>query len=83
MVINHAVTIPSANNAPSPSGTLADNTQPVSPDNLMTCNYPCVIQGHSDTVILLWDGQSFSLPDSEANDPNFGSVSFTYNPALS
>lgn len=81
-VIDHAVTIPSVNNAPNPSGTLTDSTQPASPDNLMSCPYPCTVAGHTDTVTLLWDGQSFSLPDSEANDVNFGSVEFTYNPPL-
>ncbi len=84
MATNHAVTIPSANNAPNPSGTLQfpDQSGP-SPDNLLQCSYPCTVTGHTDTVALLWcPDQGFSLPDSEANDPNFGSVAFTYDPPL-
>jgi hypothetical protein len=83
MVINHAVTIPSANNAPNPTGTPVDANQPnPTSDNPWNCAYPCTKPGHTDTVLLLWDGQYFSLPDSEANDPNFGTVSFTYVPPL-
>lgn len=81
--INHAVTIASANNAPNPTGTPADAEQPnPTPDNLWTCTYPCDVPGHTDTVVLLWDGTSFSLPDVEANDPDFGDVPFTYVPPL-
>jgi len=84
MAIHHEVTIPSANNTPHPSGTPQDIEQPnPTPTNLWTCDYACTISGHSDTVVLLWDGEYFSLPDSEANDNNFGSVSFTYDPPLS
>lgn len=83
MAINHAVTIPSANNAPNPSGTLTYPGQPgPSPDNLLQCSYPCTVVGCGLNIALLWDGQYFSLPDSEANDPNFGTVSFTYDPPL-
>ncbi len=31
-------------------------------------------------IVLMWDGQYFSLPDSEANDSTFGEVAITYNP---
>src|ERR1700676_417339 len=83
MAINHAITIPSANNAPNPSGTPVDANQP-SPtsDNPWPCSYPCTEPGHTDTVSLLWDGTSFSLPDIEANNPEFGRVAITYNPPL-
>lgn len=83
MAINHAVTIASENNAPNPTGTLIDPNQPgPSADNMLQCAYACTVEGHTDTVRLLWDGISFSLPDDEANDPNFGTVTFTYNPPL-
>jgi hypothetical protein len=83
MATNHAVSIPTLNNAPNPSGTPADGTQPnPTPDNPWTCNYACTVSGHNDTVVLVWDGQSWSLPDSEANNPNFGYVTFTYVPPL-
>jgi hypothetical protein len=83
MTNNHAVTIPSANNKPDPTGTLTNSGQPgPSPINLLQCSYPCTVQGHSDTVQLLWDGTYFSLPSSEVSDPTFGTVSFTYNPPL-
>jgi len=83
MPIDHAVTIASANNAPAPVGTPADSGAPnPTPDNPWTCNYACTVPGHSDTVVLLWDGTYFSLPASEANDPDFGSVPFTYDPPI-
>ncbi len=83
MPVNHAVTIPSANNLPDPSGTPIDPDQPnPTSDDPWQCSYACTITGHTDTVQLLWDGQFFSLTDSEANDPNFGSVAFTYDPPL-
>ena len=83
MAINHAVTIPSANNAPNPSGTPQDAGQPnPSAGDPWTCDYPCTVSGHTDTVVLLWDGVSFSLPENEANDNNFGTVDFTYAPPL-
>lgn len=83
MAINHRVTITTANNVPTPVGTPQDAEQPnPTPDNPWTCPYPCTVEGHSDTVVLLWDGTSFSLPDSEANDPNFGYVQFDYNPPI-
>lgn len=80
---NYAVTIPSLNNAPNPSGTLQFPDQPgPNPDNLLVCTYTDTISGTAQVQLLWCPDQGFSLPDSEANDPNFGSVSFTYDPPL-
>lgn len=83
--INHAVTIPSANNAPNPSGTLQFPDQPgPSPDNLLQCSYSCAAEEHDHAINLLWNPeQGFSLGD---NDPNVfapdDTVNFTYNPPI-
>jgi hypothetical protein len=83
MAINHAVTIPTVNNAPNPSGEPIDPGQPSpTPENPWGCTTACTVSGHTDTVRLLWDGQYFSLPDDEANDPDFGTVTFNYDPPL-
>lgn len=83
MAINHAITIPSLNNAPNPSGTPNDPDQDnPTADNPWSCTYTCTVSGHSDSPIIIWDGYSFSLPDSEANDPDFGELDITYDPPL-
>jgi hypothetical protein len=79
---DYAVTIPSANNAPNPTGTPNDPNQPnPTPDNPWLCTYTDDYTG-TVQVELLWDGNGFSLTDAEANDNNFGTVSFTYDPPL-
>jgi hypothetical protein len=94
MAVDHAVLIPSANNVPNPAGTLQYTDQPGSTQtNPLLCGYPCTVAGHTDTVGLLYvdpatitdenydsslPGGGFSLTDAENNDPNFGSVAFTY-----
>lgn len=122
MPINHAITIPSANNKPAPvpsvlvNGTWQDDpsqtqTNPTpmlaaDPGNTppeynhpWTCAFACTIPEHTDTVIMLYgdivdtDGNpylddngdpcgQFSLTPDEANDNNYGSVAFTYDPPL-
>lgn len=83
MAIDHAITMTTAANVPTPIGTPADpDTDNPTSDNPWTCPYPCTVTDHTDTVVLLWNGVSFSLPDSEANDPNFGTIIFTYDPPL-
>lgn len=83
MPIDHAVTIPSSNNAPNPSGTLQFPDQPgPSPDNMLQCSYPCTIGGCMDTIELLWDGQYFSLPHRKANDPDVGAIEISYDPPI-
>lgn len=79
---NYAVTIPSANNAPNPTGTPIDPNQPnPTLSNPWLCTYTDTFTGTAQ-VQLLWDGTGFSLTDAEANDPNFGEVFFTYVPPL-
>ncbi len=95
MPIDHAVTIPSANNKPNPDGY--DPNNPPTQQNPLPCSYPCTIEGCGLTIDMLYvdpatvndDNQDFSLPGpgfsltpSEANDPNFGCVPFTYVPPL-
>lgn len=83
MAIDHALTMASASNLPDPTGTPADSGLPnPTPDNLWTCSYPCTVSGHTDTVVLLWDGSGFTLPDFEANDNDYGAVVFTYVPPI-
>jgi hypothetical protein len=101
MPTNHAITIPSANGAPNPSGTpiITGEGAPASPtqQNPWLCHFACTVTGHTDTVDLLWvdpgtinddnydpnlPGGGFSLTPEESNDPNFGTVTFTYDPPL-
>lgn len=83
MAIDHAITVPSLSGVPSPSGTLADPESPgPSEENVLTCPYACTVSQHTDTVIVIWNGTSFSLPDDEANDPNFGAIAITYDPPI-
>lgn len=83
MATNYAITIPSLNNQPNPSGTLQFPDQPgPNPDNLLQCTYTDTISGTA-IVLLFWcPEQGFSLTDAESNDPNFGQVAFHYNPPL-
>ncbi len=83
MATDHAITIASENNAPNPTGIALDPDQdnPTS-DNPWTCPYVCTVPEHTDTVVVIWNGGAFSLPDDEANDPNFGTVNITYDPPL-
>lgn len=76
MAVNHAVTI-QGGPPPTPVIGIAEGEN----------DLPCTVPGHTDTVKLLCDFiedgngntvPSFSLTDDEANDPNFGGVSFTY-----
>lgn len=77
MATHHIVHIPSLDNAPNPSGTPInpDLTSPTS-DNPWSCPYPCVVEGHTDTLPLLWDGSYFSLPNTD------DTVDFVYDPPL-
>lgn len=85
-VVNHAVTMPSLNNAPNPSGTLQfPEQQGPSLENLLQLSPSCTIAGHNSHAIklLFCAEQGFSLGD---NDPAvFGpddTVSFNYDPPL-
>lgn len=79
--IHHAVTIPSLDNKPAPN-------KPEDAEDVATekapwyCPFACTVEEHTDTVMLLWNGKHFSLPEGEANDPTFGEVAFTYTPPL-
>jgi len=85
--VNHAVTIPSEKDAPAPSGIPLDTSENApaspSPENPWLCKYKCMVKGHKDSVTLLWDGTLFSLPETEANDPTYGGVAFSYDPPIS
>ena len=95
MAINHAVTVPSANDKPNPTGYNPSN--PPTQQNPLSCSYPCTIAGCGLNIDLLYvdpstvnddnydsslPGPGFNLTTSEANDPNFGGLAFTYNPPL-
>jgi hypothetical protein len=83
MAIDHALTMTTVDNAPAPVGTPADpDTDNPTSINPWSCEYPCTVEGHTDTISLIWDGYGFSLPDFEANDINYGAVNFTYVPPL-
>lgn len=69
-VVKHTVSIPATeDNKPNPSGTLQFPDQPgPSPDNMLECSYPCIVEGHNSHVIhlLFCADQGISLGD---NDP--------------
>lgn len=84
-VTQHSIIVPSANNAPNPSGTLQFPEQPgPSPDNLLQCSYPCTVDGHESHLIHLFfcHEQGFSLGAMPSYFKPDDTVSFTYDPPL-
>lgn len=79
MPVNHAVTIPSANGAPNPSGTpfIVGENAPPSPtqQNPWLCPFDCTVSGHTDTVDLVWVDAS-TITD-ENYDPNLPGGGFS------
>jgi hypothetical protein len=83
MATDHAVTVPSKDNLPDPSASFTDPTQAAAtPEAPVLCNFPCTVPGHVDTVELLWDGAHLTPTEAEDNDPEFGTVIFTFAPPL-
>jgi hypothetical protein len=88
----HTVLIPSANNAPNPSGTLLnpDDTTSLPQMNPLQCSYPCTDPGCGVSIDMLYvDPATFDQSQPFEYGPGFTvpnqdyEVSINYNPPLS